>query len=1106
MAEQTGKLILDREVGRRFLAALFQPQDIIQVETYPKPARTGQDGPGLRLSFAAGELNERVFDQVEAFNSGPRYESVYVRTNPLRQRLDRRSGKETDIAIVRNLWMDLDEIQPDAVATRIRNAGWPDAQVIQASGGTGRAGNPGCQAWFRLAQPVALPIETEAAGAWMKEIIRALHIAMGDKLPGAVAKLNTLMRWCGTWNCKHPAEFTPRPTRLLVCQDETPLWTIDEWAKMLGVKWDPAGRISQPAARVPANTAGPRPQTAPDDDGPPALLAPIYAQCAWLRHCRDDAASLLEPEWHAAASIIGRCQDGRAAFHEFSKPYPRYNADETDAKLDHALKYPPRTCQDIFTRFNHGACQACQHWQKITTPKQLGNRARRRPTEATAISCKVGILQRCGEHEPHSVLVEVLETLPDLEQLAWLWKNQRGHWLAFLDTLKTQYGEKGPFLKALEEAVERVATERAQRDRQRARQQKDDAGVKVCEVLKGAPVAEDHCVPAPFLLSEDGLRMEKWRGPAGTGDSAKEFVSATPMLITGILSDVHTGEQSLQLAFRLSGGRKWRQVVIPRAVAANSMVIIEPLASVGCGVHSKNKLDIIAYLAAYEARNADVIPRAEYTQAMGWQPGGRFLIGRRVIDKNGTREIEASGDPRSWGTDALLFRPGSAGEEALLEAYDAGGTWEDWLKAVEAIEPYPLVQCGIYAALASVMMKLLRVPSLIFEWASRTSTGKTIALKIATSTCGNPDESAPARAITEWSTTINAVLARAGLLGHLPVLVDDTAKARDKLLLKNVIYDYSAGQERGRKTVEKGTRGLDRPLNWQSTMLSTGEEPMTDFSVESEGSKLRVLSVWKPPWGTTDLLTAQLVQHVEAAVERNYGHALPRFVAWIIAHLDELPTWQTWMREAQSDFERRCHDEGAKQEHLASRMARNLAVIQVTATLAHEALPLPWEPPDFWATLGPSVRAGMAAADTARVALNLLLQDAAMNRAAYYDGRLNAVNKEPPQGRWRGRRDSDRGQPIYFADATVRDVLGRANIDPGRMARLWRDNGWIQCDRDGRHMLVRMDVPNLDTRLLCVPAHVIDDLLGGKAEEPPKPPAKPEQRGFDEMEGGDERG
>src|SRR5688572_1438742 len=57
---------------------------------------------------------------------------------------------------------------------------------------------------------------------------------------------------------------------------------------------------------------------------PPARIEPILAGCGWLRHCRDDAATLPEPEWYGMLSIVGRCDGGEQLAHEFNAPYPTY--------------------------------------------------------------------------------------------------------------------------------------------------------------------------------------------------------------------------------------------------------------------------------------------------------------------------------------------------------------------------------------------------------------------------------------------------------------------------------------------------------------------------------------------------------------------------------------------------------------------------------------------------------------------------------------------------------------------------------------------------------------------------------------------------------------
>jgi hypothetical protein len=94
-----------------------------------------------------------------------------------------------------------------------------------------------------------------------------------------------------------------------------------------------------------------KPSQTPSDQAliqyPPVELQPILDGCAWLRHCRDDAATLPEPEWFAALSIVVRCVNGEKQAHALSSPYPGYSFAETEAKISHAQTGGPRTCTNI---------------------------------------------------------------------------------------------------------------------------------------------------------------------------------------------------------------------------------------------------------------------------------------------------------------------------------------------------------------------------------------------------------------------------------------------------------------------------------------------------------------------------------------------------------------------------------------------------------------------------------------------------------------------------------------------------------------------------------------------------------------------------------------
>jgi hypothetical protein len=168
------------------------------------------------------------------------------------------------------------------------------------------------------------------------------------------ADLARLLRPAGTFNHK---SRVPLPVTVL---QET------------AIRYNPAD-IEEAAWLMEAPTRAHTAGTLEDENFQPASLEPIVQSCAWLRHCRDDAAHLSEPEWYAARSIIARCQEGDRSAHEWSAPYPGYSREETDAKVSHALRAAgPRTCANIRQLGGEPSCATCPYWGKIRSPIVLG--------------------------------------------------------------------------------------------------------------------------------------------------------------------------------------------------------------------------------------------------------------------------------------------------------------------------------------------------------------------------------------------------------------------------------------------------------------------------------------------------------------------------------------------------------------------------------------------------------------------------------------------------------------------------------------------------------------------------------------------------------------
>jgi Protein of unknown function (DUF3987) len=280
-----------------------------------------------------------------------------------------RRGTKADVRSIPGLWIDIDHAggvhratnlaSPEELVAFLRSMPFRWSLLIDTGGGI--------HGYLLFDEPWIFSDRDDALRAqalldnfqytirhWGQE--RGWHI-------DSTADLTRVLRPPGTTNHKHEnlrdvVILAEDPTRYAPSDLEQAPWILHA----------PQGRSTQSDA---------------DDESPSAHLEPIVDGCAWLRHCRDDAATLVEPEWYAMLSILGRCENGDELAHSWSKAHPGYAVEETDAKLNHALGAGPRTCANIATLTGNRYCQACPSWGQTKSPISLEYDRRRSDDRAS---------------------------------------------------------------------------------------------------------------------------------------------------------------------------------------------------------------------------------------------------------------------------------------------------------------------------------------------------------------------------------------------------------------------------------------------------------------------------------------------------------------------------------------------------------------------------------------------------------------------------------------------------------------------------------------------------------------------------------------------------
>ena len=273
--------------------------------------------------------------------------------------------------------------------------------------------------------------------------------------------------------------------------------------------------------------------------------------------------------------------------------------------------------------------------------------------------------------------------------------------------------------------------------------------------------------------------------------------------------------------------------------------------------------------------NDDDIPVQLSSSKLGWINGG-FL---------------------PYSTDILF--DGDMRFKQVYESVREHGNWKIWQNHIAQLRRRGRVEVKfmLAASFASVLVSILGALPFIVDLWGETEGGKTVSLMVAASVWANPDESAY---IGDFKTTEVALEAKADMLNHLPMMLDDTSKTSSRVRdnFEGVVYDLCSGKGKSRSNKELG---MNRENRWKNVILTNGERPLNSY-VSQGGAINRILeveckdNVFADPQETADV------------VKKNYGLAGKRFVEAV------QKLGKEEIQRIQNDFQKQIHDDEAMQK------------------------------------------------------------------------------------------------------------------------------------------------------------------------------------------------
>jgi len=551
----------------------------------------------------------------------------------------------------------------------------------------------------------------------------------------------------------------------------------------------------------------------------------------------------------------------------------------------------------------------------------------------------------------------------------------------------------------------------------------------------GAPGPTGLVVPAGWDISLGGVRI------AG---SAIPFASA-PVLIGARGKELATGAEFVTLNWHRDN--LWQKRTVERGTVADRTKILG-LAAYGFPVHSGNASDMVRYLSAFDAVNAQLLEPHPLTHRFGWHADDKAFVW---------------GDLTLTGADSTIsieFAGSNGGDDQLAAGMVAVGSYEGWLAAINLVSLAPRAMVALYASLASPLLQLMGVPNFVLNFSNATSTGKTTVLRVAASVYGKATDEGGDRFMGSWDHTRVAMERRASTLSHLPLILDDTKRAKDQRQIAQMVYDHADGVGKGRGAIE----GLRATSSWNSIMISSGEAALTSFS-EDGGTRARVLEIWgKPLEGIDDPGT--IANQVREALVQNYGHGGPMFIKFLLDHPERLEGWKTELARL-----RVARMALAGDHEIGNRLAGHFAVLELAAAIAHEVFGFDWDYKSHLDNVWGDVMKEVGTADRPKAALEAVLVWAAAQKQRFYD--KDRHDHPSPYTGWFGRWDSG---TLCFVPIELDRFLRDLGHDPNAVQKTWADRGWVLKDKDGGNKRSRLDGPSV--RMVTIQECTLEELFG----------------------------
>jgi len=328
-----------------------------------------------------------------------------------------------------------------------------------------------------------------------------------------------------------------------------------------------------------------------------------------------------------------------------------------------------------------------------------------------------------------------------------------------------------------------------------------EAMFETCDELETALGAVE--LPSYVDLSPTGAsRYYVARQHDDDGDGAIYAPAASGMVSVQIFTpawwvDRHCGERSLIAWMR---GGVTQTAFIRREALSTYDLMVRELAKHGIAAPGNRTSDVKHGTLSYAKLLHERAPRAEAYNNCGVQPRGEIVIGQVAIDEHG--DVRRAALHSRYGASVLDRIVPHGRLQASREVLDIVGREGSQATKFVAV-----------ASLGSLLLGLIRSQGALIHLNGEGDTGKTMTQAIASSFWGRPREY-----MQNGQDTFNATMAHAGMLGSLPLVIDELTLMRDTDI-DALAYAITSGRPKRANTRGGGDRDTSPP--WAFNAISS---------------------------------------------------------------------------------------------------------------------------------------------------------------------------------------------------------------------------------------------------------------------------------------------